>query len=105
MYETNRTHDRKIGGKKHSSKLVDLAPETTSKFVFPTYDNSLKSIAKCLGFTWRQADVDARESIVLYLDYLKDKKTNQKNLKMIKEYNEDDCRATLIIKDWLVKKG
>jgi len=86
-----------------SDNLIDLEPETLSRVVFPTYDNTLKTIARKLEFDWRQGDVDAKESIVLYMDYLDDPKKNKKNLQMIEDYNEDDCKATLIIKDWLVK--
>jgi len=85
--------------------LIDLSPITTSKYVFPTLDNSIKSIAKYLGFDWQHDDVDAQESIVLYLDYLEDKISNQKNLELIKDYNKDDCKATLIIKDWLISNN
>ncbi len=82
-------------------RLVDLSPITTGAFAFPTYGESLKDIAKYLGFSWRQADVSGQSSMALYQDYVesggKDDKTRQKLL----DYNEDDCRATMHIFDWL----
>ena len=35
------------------------------------YSNGLKDIAKYMGYSWRHADVDALESIVLYFQYVK----------------------------------
>jgi len=84
---------------------IDLHRVATSRFAFPTYSTSIKSIAKWMGFKWRHKEVDAVESIVMYLDYVNNPKLNQKKLKMIQDYNEDDCMATLKIKDWLIKNG
>ena len=85
-------------------RLVDLSPITTAAFAFPTYGESLKDIAKYLGFSWRQEDVSGQSSMILYQDYVesggKDDQTRQKLL----DYNEDDCRATLHVFDWLTAK-
>jgi predicted RecB family nuclease len=61
----------------------------------------LKQIAPYLGFKWRQKDVSATESIAMYFDYVKDPIGNETNLQKIIDYNEDDCVATRVIKDWL----
>ena len=85
-------------------RLVDLSPITTAAFAFPTYGESLKDIAKYLGFSWRQEDVSGQSSMILYQDYVesggRDDQTRQKLL----DYNEDDCRATLHVFDWLTAK-
>ena len=88
-----------------SDVRIDLHKKATSMFVFPTYNASIKSIAKWMGFEWRHKEVNALESIVMYLDYTKNTKLNKDKLKRIQDYNEDDCKATLIIKDWLVQNG
>ena len=44
---------------------------------------------------------NAQESIVLYLDFLKTK--DKKLLQTIIDYNEDDVRATMVVKDYLAK--
>jgi len=42
---------------------------------------------------------DAQESIVLYLQFLE---TGERELlKRILDYNEDDVRATMVVKDYL----
>ena len=68
---------------------------------FATIGTGLKKIAPYLGFTWRQDDVNATESIRMYFDYVKDPILNKINLQKITDYNEDDCIATRVIKDWL----
>src|SRR5579885_1484362 len=81
--------------------MIDIYKIATSSVAFPTYGNGLKPVAKYLGFSWRHKNVDATESIALYLDYVIDPVKNKDKLQLILDYNEDDCIATKIIKDWL----
>ena len=83
------------------NNLIDIHKVATDSVVFPTYGNGLKQIAPYLGFKWRQKDVSATESIAMYFDYVKDPIGNETNLQKIIDYNEDDCVATRVIKDWL----
>ena len=83
-------------------RLVDLSPITTSSFAFPCYGRGLKDIAKCLGFAWRQDDVNALMSVVLYLEYVKSGATDAEPRQKILDYNEDDCLATMHVFDWLL---
>ena len=82
--------------------LIDIHKVATSSIVFPTIGTGLKKIAPYLGFTWRHKDVNATESIAMYFDYVKDPIGNKANFQKIIDYNEDDCIATRVIKDWLV---
>ncbi len=82
-------------------RLVDLSPITTGAFAFPTYGESLKDIAKCLGFSWRQDDVSGQSSMALYQDYVESGGTDEKTRQKLLDYNEDDCRATMHVFDWL----
>ena len=82
-------------------QMIDLFKVATSCVAFPTYSNSLKDIGPFCGFKWRQKDVDAMESIALYLKFLETK--DKKKLQKVIDYNEDDCIATMVIKDWLAK--
>ncbi len=82
--------------------LIDIWKIVTDSMACPTYGTGLKQIAPYLGFTWRHKDVNATESIAMYFDYVKDPIANKTNLQKITEYNEDDCVATRVIKDWLV---
>ncbi len=85
--------------------LQDLHLMTTRAFVFPTYGNGLKDIAHFLGFQWRHQDVDAMESMALYHRYVRDPDAHREDIAKILDYNEDDCRAMMVIKDWLAKSS
>jgi predicted RecB family nuclease len=82
--------------------MIDIHKSATNSVIFPTYGNGLKQIAPYLGFKWRHKDVNATESISIYLDFVKNPKENQERFQKVIDYNEDDCVATRVIKDWLV---
>lgn len=81
--------------------MIDVYKAANDSVAFPTYGNGLKQVAAFLGFVWRHKDVDATESIALYLDYIANPKKNQDKLQLILDYNKDDCVATRVIKEWL----
>jgi predicted RecB family nuclease len=81
--------------------MRDLYKDATISFAFPTYGNGLKEIAAYIGYKWKHADVNAMESIAMYLQYVNDPNKNKEKLEKVIDYNKDDCRATLLIKDWL----
>jgi len=83
--------------------LRDLYRDSVSCFAFPTYSNGLKDVAKYMGYNWRHADVNALESIALYFQYTENPNDNKDKIQKVIDYNEDDCRATMIVKDWLVE--
>ncbi|HWH08247.1 MAG TPA: TM0106 family RecB-like putative nuclease [Candidatus Thermoplasmatota archaeon] len=86
-------------------RLRDLHRVATGSFVFPTYDASVKSVARYAGFAWRERDVNALATIALYLAYARDPAANADKLRKVLAYNEDDCRAMRVVKDWLVANG
>jgi len=86
-------------------RMVDLHRVATRAFAFPTPTNGLKDIAKHLGFRWRHEDVNALDSIAWYLRYQSAPEIWEEKLQGIVEYNEDDCRATKFIKDWLASQA
>lgn len=86
-------------------RLHDLHKDATRAFCFPTYGTSLKRIAPYAGFAWRHKDVNAMESIALYLEYAADPRANADKLQKVLDYNEDDCIATRVVKDWLAREG
>ena len=85
--------------------MFDLHKLATHAFAFPTYSTSIKDVAKWLGFNWRHKDVGAMTSIGLYLEYVEDPDNNREKMQRVLYYNEDDCIATRVIKDWLVEQG
>ena len=83
-------------------RLTDLHRLATRAVAFPVPGTGLKPVANALGFSWRLPGVDALESIVLFLEYTSDPTRHADALTRILTYNEDDCRATAFVKDWLV---
>lgn len=45
--------------------------------------------------------MNALDAIAYYLKYQSDPEMYQDKIQAIIDYNEDDCRATKLIKDWL----
>jgi uncharacterized protein len=82
-------------------RLTDLHRLATRAVAFPAPGTGLKRVAKALGFSWRLPGVDALEAIVLFLEYGADPARHADALTRILTYNEDDCRATAFVKDWL----
>lgn len=82
-------------------RCVDLHAWVTQTVTLPIERYTLKQIAQWLGFQWRNADANGAQSICWYTQWLE---TGDRNfLDTIVEYNEDDCRATYHLKDWLVE--
>ncbi|MCA1813533.1 MAG: ribonuclease H-like domain-containing protein [Halobacteriales archaeon] len=85
--------------------MHDLYRTATRGFAFPTYSTSLKKVAPYMGFRWRGNDVNGMESIALFFAYVKDAVGNADKLQRVLAYNEDDCRATRVVKDWLAQQA
>lgn len=81
--------------------MCDLHRIATHAFSFPTYTNGLKDIASFLGFSWRHKDINALDAIAYYLKYQTNPECYRDKILAVIEYNEDDCRATQLIKKWL----
>ncbi|PKB80757.1 MAG: hypothetical protein BZY88_07870 [SAR202 cluster bacterium Io17-Chloro-G9] len=82
--------------------MVDLSPAATKTFAFPCYGQTLKDVAKSLGFSWRQDDVTGVGSMALYQQYVDSGGADEEARRKIVVYNEDDCLATMHIFDWLL---
>jgi predicted RecB family nuclease len=87
------------------ASLVDLHKVATQAYVFPTHGTSIKVVAPYLGFSWRHKDVDAMESIALFFEYAEAPDARSDRLQRVLDYNEDDCIAMRVVKDWLVSAG
>ncbi|MBU0613657.1 TM0106 family RecB-like putative nuclease [Patescibacteria group bacterium] len=81
--------------------MIDVLDRIREKVIFPLSFYSLKDVAKHLGFSWRIADASGIDSIIWYHEWLKD--GEESVLQDIVEYNEDDVRATWIVRNWAVK--
>lgn len=69
---------------------------------WPTFSYGLKYIARWVGFRWRDPDPSGVNSIVWYNEYLKDP-SDQDKLQRIIQYNEDDCQAVIVLKEYFEK--
>ena len=64
---------------------------------WPTNDQSIKTLAKHLGFKWRDQNPSGAASIEWYGRWIETKDPAIK--RRLLEYNEDDCRATRVLLD------
>ena len=79
---------------------IDLYNDVVKKATeWPTWDFSIKSLAKYLGFSWRDTHPSGAASIEWFHRWVKtgDPAIRQRVL----DYNEDDCRATRVLRDAL----
>jgi len=83
-------------------RLEDLSPWATKGYAFPAIGESLKAIAKSLGFRWRQDDVTGVGTMALYMRYVESESADRTAKDKIIVYNEDDCFATMHIYDWVM---
>lgn len=82
-------------------RFVDLHERVTRLVSLPIENYALKSIARWLGFDWRDSDANGAQSVYWYAQWLK---THDRTfLDAIVRYNEDDCRATHCLKEWLAE--
>ncbi|MGF1478360.1 MAG: TM0106 family RecB-like putative nuclease [Cyanophyceae cyanobacterium] len=82
------------------SRFVDLHSCVVNSVVLPVESYSLKSLANWLGFQWRDVNASGEQSVCWYDRWLQE--GDYALLEAILRYNEDDCRATYHLKDWLV---
>ena len=80
-------------------RLRDLSVAVTDTCFLPVRSYSLKSVARYLGFEWSRSNSSAVQSVVWFTHW--QRKGDRTYLDRAVEYNEDDCRATLVLKDWL----
>lgn len=82
------------------SRFVDVYEQLTQSVALPVESYALKAIARWLGFEWREKEASGAKCIYWYDQWLE---TGDRTLlEIIQSYNEDDCRATHRVKDWLV---
>jgi len=78
--------------------VIDLYTDIVSKNTdWPVGSYSLKALAQYLGFKWRDETPSGALSIQWFNEYLENK--DEKVLDRILKYNEDDCKATMVLKD------
>ncbi len=84
-------------------RFIDLHRVLKGAFVLPVEGYGLKPVSKWLGFRYRNPKSSATQSMLWYRLWLDT--GNRQYLDDSVLYNEDDCRATKLIKDWMVSEG
>lgn len=80
---------------------IDLLYDVVTKATeWPTYDRSIKTLARFLGFRWRDTHPSGAASIQWFDEWvrLRDPAMKQRIL----DYNEDDCVATRVVLDGIL---
>ena len=95
LYKTPREQKKEV-----LSRLVDLHLWVTKAVIFPVESYSLKAIANWIGFYWRETTGSGDQSVCWFDRWLSTQ--DRALLDLILSYNEDDCRATRYLKDWLL---
>lgn len=86
--------ERLFGAKNAVDLYFDVVLRATE---WPTHDFSIKTLAKYLGFSWRDTDPSGAASIEWFNRWVD---THDAAVKQrILDYNEDDCRATRVLLD------
>lgn len=81
-----------------ASRAVDLYFDVVLKATeWPTSDFSIKTLARYLGFDWRDPHPSGAASIEWFDRWVKSGDPSVKQ--QILSYNEDDCRATRVLLD------
>ena len=80
------------------TRAVDLYNDVVTKATeWPTNDQSIKTLAKYLGFAWRDSNPSGAASIEWFDQWVRTRDPAVRA--RILDYNEDDCRATRVLLD------
>ncbi|MDD3029395.1 MAG: TM0106 family RecB-like putative nuclease [Alphaproteobacteria bacterium] len=94
----NVCHPEEIENMFDPARAIDLYFDVVLKAIeWPTKDYSIKTLARYLGFDWRDTHPSGAASIEWYNRWTETKDPAIKA--RILEYNEDDCRATRVLLD------
>lgn len=87
---------------KFHEHAIDLHQKVVDTVVLPLYFYTLKDIAKYIGYEWADPNAGGAESVAWYDEWLRTQ--DRSVLQRIMRYNEDDVRATMLLRDWLAKQ-
>ena len=79
--------------------VIDLYSIVQKQTDWPLGSYGIKPIAQYLGFNWRDENPSGAASIEWFNHYIETK--DPKDLERILIYNEDDCKAMMVLKDFL----
>ena len=93
--------EEKLEGFFSHPNVIDLYSIVCKSTDWPLSSYSVKDLAVYLGFSWRDKSPPGVLSIQWFNEYLEGE--DPAVFQRIIEYNEDDCRATMVLKDALKK--
>lgn len=82
-------------------RLVNISAFVHGSVYFPVKSNGLKDIGRYLGATWSSPDASGLQSLV-WRHYWEESREDRYK-EMLVSYNEEDCRALLLLTDELTK--
>lgn len=82
--------------------LIDLHRVLKESVVLPVHSYGLKPVAKWMGFRWTETGADAAMSMLWFDLWLST--GDRSYLAASIRYNEDDCRATKVVREWLSRR-
>lgn len=90
-----------------SSKWVDLHKVVAKELVWPTENHQLKTLARYIGFDWRDEAPGGANSMAWFAEATEaaDEETREAARTRILAYNEDDVLATLALREWITRLG
>ncbi|MEL7037920.1 MAG: TM0106 family RecB-like putative nuclease [Cyanobacteria bacterium J06592_8] len=80
-------------------RLVDIHKQVTQRVTLPVESYALKPIARWMGFEWNDPSANGAQCVYWYEKWLQT--GDHTLLDTIVRYNQDDCRATFHVKEWL----
>jgi predicted RecB family nuclease len=82
----------------HPQRAIDLYGDVVMRATeWPTLDHSIKTLAKYLGFAWRDTHPSGAASVEWFDRWCRERHPEVRQ--RILDYNEDDCRATRVLLD------
>lgn len=89
-----------------SEQWIDMREVVTSQLVTP-FGTGLKALATYAGFEWRDDDPGGEQSLAWYelATADADERVRTENQQRLLDYNEDDCRATRHLREWLSQES
>ena len=87
--------------------LIDVHARIRSHWRLPLSSYGLKSVAAWRGFSWSQSGVDGARALLWWRHWVGEgpkRRGSRHGLEWIFRYNQDDCRATWAVAEWLLKE-
>jgi predicted RecB family nuclease len=103
LAQMHATREAEVDDLLRGEVLVDLYAVVRQALVISEDSYSIKRLEQFYNFK-RETEVrKGDDSIVMFEQWLSDK-TQRRILEDIERYNEDDCRSTLLLRDWLLER-